>query len=136
MESEGLMETAVVAQERNRSGQTKMRPYIWKAEWKAMLVDALHALEHLDALRLEEMAISCAALVSDRKEAQCDSGRHSETRLDLENEEMAIFARVLAATRANLNVLSKLQGIRATRLEYSPARGHCLCVAEGEDGVN
>ncbi len=113
-----------------------MRQDTGKAEWNGMLVDALHALEHLDAIRLEEMAISCAALVCDRKRAQGDSGPHPQTSLDGGNEEMAIFVRVLAATGANLKVLSKLREIRATQLEYGQARGHCLSAAESDDGFN
>ena len=55
-------------------GRTIMRHNTRKSEWNGMLVEAFHALEHLDAVRLEEMALSCAALVCDRKRAQGDSG--------------------------------------------------------------
>jgi hypothetical protein len=113
-----------------------MRQATGKAEWNGMLVDALHALEHLDAIRLEEMAISCAALVCDRKRSQGDSGPHPQASLDVGNEEMAIFARVLAATRANLKVLSRLREIRATQMGYGQARGDCLSTAESDDGFN
>jgi len=63
-------------------GKTMMRQNTRKSEWNGMLVDALHALEHLDAIRLEEMALSCAALVGDRKRAQRDLAPHPQTSLD------------------------------------------------------
>ena len=39
--------------------------------------------------------------------------------------EMAVFARVLEATRANLNVMNRLRELRSGRLEYRepPAQG-------------
>jgi hypothetical protein len=36
---------------------------------------------------------------------------------------MAVFARVLEATRANLNVMNRLRELRAGRLEYGEAAG-------------
>ena len=35
---------------------------------------------------------------------------------------MAVFARVLEATRANLNVMNRLRELREGRLEYGEAR--------------
>jgi hypothetical protein len=67
-------------------GRTMMRHNTRKSEWSGMLVEALHALEHLDAIRLEEMALSCAALVCDRKRAQGDSDPHPQTSRDGGNE--------------------------------------------------
>jgi hypothetical protein len=36
--------------------------------------------------------------------------------------DMAVFARVLEATRANLNVMNRLRELRAGRLEYREGR--------------
>ncbi len=42
-----------------------MMQYVPQPELKNMLAEASHALAHLEADRLEEMALSCAALVRD-----------------------------------------------------------------------
>jgi hypothetical protein len=85
---------------------------------KEIVVEASKALARLDSNRLEELARSCAAL--NRDLAPLDA----ETRLSLAGQardaavEMAIFARVMEATRANLNVMERLRDLRAGRLEY------------------
>jgi hypothetical protein len=86
-------------------------------ELRNLLAEASRALAHLDADTLEEMALYCAALVGD------DAGRSgAQTRLDSEcteaSKEMAIFMRVLEATKANLNVMRRLREMRIARLEY------------------
>ncbi|MGB7265379.1 MAG: hypothetical protein WBC92_07685 [Terracidiphilus sp.] len=88
-------------------------------ELKELLAEASCALARLDAGRLEELAISCEAL-------NCSLGPMSiEERRDLARQamdamaDMAVFARVLDATRANLNVMKRLRELRAVRLEYS-----------------
>jgi len=103
---------------------------------KQVLTKATEALARLDAGRLEEMALSCAMLVRG-----ADSGRHEMAdRFDLESEdtmrEMAIFMRVLDATKANLQVMRRLREMRATQLEYrpSPIDGHTF--AEDEHGYH
>lgn len=95
---------------------------------------ATEALARLDAGRLEEMALCCAVLVRG-----AESGRDDTVdRLDLESEdtmrEMAIFMRVLNATKANLQVMRRLREMRVTQLEYrpSPIDGHSF--AEDEHG--
>ena len=47
---------------------------------------------------------------------------------------MAVFARVLEATRANLNVMNRLRELRAGRLEYSGTAGTRAVVAEDGHG--
>jgi len=80
-------------------------------------------LARLDADRLEELALCCQAL--NRNLAHSDwmhGDSASRKSLALECKEavgdMAVFARVLEATRANLNVMNRLREMRAGRLEY------------------
>jgi hypothetical protein len=85
---------------------------------KDIVVEASKALARLDADRLEELARSCEALNRDLPQ------RNPEVRANLARQaneaaaEMAVFARVLEATRANLNVMQRLRDLRAGRLEY------------------
>lgn len=75
----------------------------------------------LDAERLKELALSCQALNRDLAKADV------ERRLEMEREsreslhDMAIFARLLEATRANLNVMNRLRELRASRLVSVPS---------------
>jgi len=85
---------------------------------KELVVEASHALAHLDAARLEELALSCQAL--NRELPLLDSGDRSQLASQAReaSQEMEIFARVLEATRANLHVMNRLRELRAERLEY------------------
>jgi len=88
-------------------------------ELKALVVEASRALVRLDADRLEELALSCQALNRDLTPLNADgravlAGQAREAAAD-----MAVFARVLEATRANLNVMNRLRELRGGRLEYS-----------------
>ncbi len=93
-----------------------MRPKL-----KELVVEASQALARLDAERLEELALSCQALNRDLAEAD----RDARAALAVESREavgdMAVFARVLEATRANLNVMNRLRELREGRLEYAEA---------------
>jgi hypothetical protein len=111
-----------------------MKQQMPEPELKNMLVEASHALAHLDANRLEEMALSCAALVSNpdqrRWETKIQSGSGSSEAIN----EMAIFARVLEATRANLKVMRRLREVRSAQLEYGPAETNGSTSEESEHG--
>jgi hypothetical protein len=89
---------------------------------KELVVEASRALSRLDADRLEELALSCQAL----NRALVHEGAEARAELALEAKDaagdMAVFARVLEATRANLNVMSRLRELRAGRLEYREGR--------------
>ena len=71
-------------------------------ELRALVVEASLALARLDADRLEELALSCQALNRDL------SGWSGQEQMEMARErreltgEMAVFERVLEATRANL----------------------------------
>jgi hypothetical protein len=73
----------------------------------------------LDAARLEELALSCQAL----NRELADSNAEDRVRFALQAREaageMAVFARVLDVTRANLRVIHRLRDLRAGRLEYA-----------------
>ena len=72
-------------------------------ELKELVVEASRALARLDADRLEELALSCQALNRDLAPAERRrSGRCWLARLSEAAGDMAVFARVLEATRANL----------------------------------
>ena len=85
---------------------------------KELVGEATRALSRLDATRLEELALSCQAL----NRALTDESAEARAVMVFEAKEatgdMAVFARVLEATRANLNVMSRLRELRAGRLEY------------------
>ncbi|MGA2349352.1 MAG: hypothetical protein ABSF70_02885 [Terracidiphilus sp.] len=85
---------------------------------KELVLEASRSLAQLDAERLEELALSCQAL--NRDLALMDG----KARLALVPQakeavgDMAVFARVLEVTRANLNVMNRLRDLREGRLEY------------------
>jgi hypothetical protein len=94
-------------------------------ELKELVVEASRALARLDATRLEELALSCQVLTRSRdpeNPRECEllarQAREAET-------DMAVFTRVLDATRANLNVMKRLRELRMGLLEYTErqARG-------------
>jgi len=94
-------------------------------ELRELVVEASQALARLDSNRLEELALSCQALNRDFTPANME-GRAGITRQAREAAgEMAVFQRVLEATRSNLNVMKRLHELRAGRLEYGEwqARG-------------
>jgi hypothetical protein len=72
----------------------------------------------LDADRLEELAVSCQALNHDcvvqANERCADLDRQAREACG----EIAVFARVLDATRANIAVLNQLRKRRRGQLEY------------------
>jgi len=111
-----------------------MTRQIPQPELKNMLIEASHALAHLDADRLEEMALSCAALVRDGDQVRCDAKNQCESGCDESMQEMAIFARVLEATRANLKVMRCLREVRSAQLEYDLAGAGIRASGESEHG--
>lgn len=84
---------------------------------KQIVREASRALALLDIERLEELARSCQML-NQVDLAHVDvAGQAREAAGD-----MALFARVLDATRANLDVMSRLRGLRQGDLSYADAR--------------
>jgi hypothetical protein len=87
-------------------------------ELKALVVEASLALASLDAERLEELALSCQALNRDLS-AWNGQERAEMARAAWESAgEMAVFERVLEATRTNLDVMSRLRQLHEGQREY------------------
>lgn len=101
-----------------------------------MVVEASVALARLDADRLEELATACQALQRDLVLNDAD------TRKDLVREsresvqDMAVLARVLDATRANVEVMNRLREMRVGWLEYRAKETGLRAHAEGGYGDN
>jgi hypothetical protein len=137
-----------------RTAQLAEKPRLHPA-LRELVVEASRALARLDADRLEELALCCQALTRDQalmrdQALTCEQAMTLESNRDLlpikksERErlaaeardaqgDMAVFARVLDATRANVQVIERLRALRAGRLEYdewgrprwpSPLGGH------------
>jgi aminopeptidase N len=97
---------------------TVLRPV--QPQLKELATEASQALARLDAERLQELALCCQELCrgltaneSDERDALREQARAAA-------DDVAIFARVLEATRANLQVMQRLRALRAERLEYGP----------------
>ena len=105
-------------------------------ELKELVWEASHALARLDTKRLEELALSCQALNRDlapvNSTAQADHARQAREATD----EMAVFARVLEVTRANLNVMRRLRELRAGHLEYGGEQIRHWTGSESGNGNN
>jgi hypothetical protein len=94
---------------------------------RQIVSEAARALAHLDAGRLEELALSCQALNRDLHRAPHGDlpPINQEERAQLAAEaqaarrDMEIFARVLEATRANVQVIERLRELRSGRVEYT-----------------
>lgn len=105
-------------------------------ELKQLVVEASRALARLDAARLEELAICCQALTRSLHPGNLEERKHLARQAREAEGDMAVFARVLEATRANLNVMNQLREIRAGRLEYSERQACGGAGAEDKHGDN
>lgn len=103
-------------------------------ELRQIVVEASQALARLDAARLEELALSCQALTRSLHFEDLEMRQFLTSQAGAAQSDMAVFARVLDATRANLNVMKRLRELRAGRLEYTErqARGACTEDEHGE----
>jgi hypothetical protein len=89
-----------------------------KPEIRALVVEASQALARLDRARLEELALSCQALNRGLGSLNQSQGMNLARQARKAAADMAVFGRVLEATRANLNVMNRLRELRLGRLEY------------------
>ena len=104
-------------------GQSRQRqldlpePLVGAFDLRRIVREASQALAFLDVIRLEELAISCQRLTR-------DVASLPPTELALQasraSTDMAVFARVIDATRANLDVMLRLRHLREGRVEYNP----------------
>lgn len=92
-------------------------------ELKELVVEASRALANLDAERLEELALSCQAL--NREQLATDAAPSTDLARQAREAQpdMAVFARVLGVTRANLAVFHRLRDLRRGRLDYGAGQG-------------
>ncbi len=89
-------------------------------ELREIVAEASQALIHLNAERLEEMALSCEAM---NREMLADGGPARKAMSDQITEAaagMKLLGRVLDETRSNLKVLCSLREQREGQLEYDP----------------
>ena len=98
-------------------------PLLQRSSLRAIVREASRALALLDAARLEELAAACIRLNRDLASPPGNplAGQAREASAD-----MAVFARVLDATRANLEVMRRLRDLREGRLEYNPGAAENL----------
>ena len=87
-------------------------------ELKALVVEASRALARLDADRLEELALSCRALNRDLSAWSGDERAEIARQTRETAPEMAVFGRVLEATRANLDVMGRLRQLHDGQRDY------------------
>ena len=87
-------------------------------ELKQLVAEASRALACLDADRLEELARSCQALNRELPNLQKEERIELACQAGAATEDMAVFGRVLEATRANLDVMNRLRELQMGRLEY------------------
>ena len=93
---------------------------------KQIVAEASRALAHVDADRLEEMTLYCESLLD---EPITDIANYRETA-----QEMAIFSRVLDATRANVRVMRQIRELREADAEHSHELCGCVPASEAEYG--
>jgi aminopeptidase N len=106
------------------------------AALKELVVEASRALARLDADRLEELALSCQELNRNTAPADTEQGRERARQAREAKGDMAVFARVLEATRANLDVMTRLRDLRAGRMEYGERQARGWLPTESGHGDN
>lgn len=113
-----MIETA--AGKGKRQGKSQARP-----ELRQLVREASQALARLDAVRLEELAQCCQALNREMRSRKLNGQEGTDPdRADLARQareaagEFVVFTRVLEATRANLDVLTRLHATDQEQLEY------------------
>lgn len=85
---------------------------------RQMVQEASQALARLDPDRLEALARECAVLQHDVQVADALERAQIAREARLAAADMAVFARVLEATRCNLEVMRRLRDLRQGSLEY------------------
>lgn len=129
--------------ERNQAGTPQASPAAGNApapQLKELVTEATCALARLDVERLQELALSCEALTrvvhSTTPEQREELSRQSLAA----RGDMAVFARVLEATRANVKVMERLRNLRTGSAGYSEVSDSYLGPrrrnSEGEYGNN
>ena len=99
-------------------GQSSVRPAL-----RDLVLEASRALAQLDAGKLESLAISCEALNRDLNGAGPLDRDALVSEARCAAMEMGAFARVLDATKANLQVMNRMKELKAGLAEYGPSAG-------------
>lgn len=86
---------------------------------RLLIEEASRALARLDAERLEELARTCAALERDLRVADAMERAAFAREARQAAGDMAVFGRVLEATRSNLEVMRRLRDLRQGAIEYT-----------------
>lgn len=94
-------------------------PDISAPELKALVTEATRALARLDIARLEELALSCRALTRMPAPSTAEEREEFGRQARAACRDMAVFARVLEATRANVRVMERLREMRTGPVCYS-----------------
>jgi hypothetical protein len=105
-------------------------------ELKEIVVEASRALAHLDADRLEELASSCQALNRDLPATTGVRDPELVAQARAAQGDMETFARVLEATRANLDVIRRLREIRMGRRGYGDDQSRRWTEMENVHGLD
>ena len=108
-----------------------MRTHRMNPELREVVVEASLALARLDAERLEELALCCQALNRDLDGASDTERKEMAGQAREAAGELAVFGRVLNATRANVEVMARVGERRAARLEYGGVCGPWALVEKG-----
>ena len=96
-----------------------LRQHRFNPELRELVVEASLALASLDAERLDELALSCQALKRGLTPGS-ELERAEWVRQAQEAKgDLAVFGRVLEATRANLEVMNRLRDRPGSPLEYA-----------------
>jgi len=103
---------------------------------KELVAEASRALARLDADRLEELALSCQALNRDLKPLNQQQRAELARQSREAGGDMATFARVLEATRANLNVMNRLRSLRSDQFEYTGGNAEPSVIGDRGHGDN
>jgi len=98
--------------------------------------EASLALARLDADRLEALVVSCKALERDLALTSGEAIEMAPSEAKAAMNDLAVFARVIEATRANLNVMTRLRDLREGRLEYKERQVQGWVRAEASHGDN
>jgi len=88
-------------------------------ELRALVIEATRALARLDVARLQELALSCEALTRMPPPTTREQRQEFVSQACAARDDMAVFARVLEATRANLKVIERLRQLRTGNLGYA-----------------
>jgi hypothetical protein len=100
-------------------------------ELKELVTEATRALARLDVARLEELALSCQALTRNPAPQTAEEREEFGRQARAARGEMAVFARVLEATRANVKVMGRLRELRAGKAEYLECSEGCRKFGQG-----